>query len=305
MRDPPAQPRLSPAPRSRRVRCGYRMSGEYTGKCSRLAPETAAQKMMSMSAPHNTTTRFSDRVENYIRYRPGYPPSVLAGLAEEFGLRRDHAIADVGSGTGISAEVFLRYGCMVYGVEPNHDMRAAAERLLAGYPRFSSINGTAERTTLPDASVDWIVAAQAFHWFDVPRARDEFRRILRPGGRVALLWNERREDTPFLAAYEALIREFATDYAQVRHENARSDGRIEQFYGSKPAERTFENEQRFDFDGLAGRLLSSSYVPNRGTPRCDAMLAALRRLFDEHANGRRVSVLYTTRMFVAPLSQDA
>lgn len=264
-----------------------------------LVTRDPAQKMIAMTTPANATARFSDRVENYIRYRPGYPPSVLACLAEEFGLRRDHAIADVGSGTGISAEVFLRHGCMVYGVEPNHDMRAAAERLLAAYPCFSSINGTAERTTLPNASVDWIVAAQAFHWFDVPNARLEFQRILRPGGRVALIWNERREDTPFLAAYEALIREYATDYAQVRHENARSDGRIEQFYGSEPAERTFENEQRFDFDGLAGRLLSSSYVPNRGTPRCDAMLAALRRLYDVHAAEGFVRVLYTTRIFVA------
>lgn len=254
-----------------------------------------------MTTPAHATTRFSDRVENYIRYRPGYPPSVLACLVGEFGLRSDHLIADVGSGTGISAEVFLRHGCTVYGVEPNPDMRAAAERLLAAYPRFSSINGTAERTTLPNASVDWIVAAQAFHWFDVPAARREFSRILRTGGRALLIWNERREDTPFLAAYEALIREYATDYAQVRHENARANGRIEQFYGSTPAERTFDNEQRFNFEGLAGRLLSSSYVPNRGTPRCDTMLSALRRLFDAHAENGRVAILYTTRVLVGGL----
>ncbi len=257
--------------------------------------------MRPMPAHANATTRFSDRVENYIRYRPGYPPTVLGCLVEKFGLRSDHVIADAGSGTGISAEVFLRHGCTVYGVEPNNDMRAAAERLLAEYPRFSSINGAAERTTLPDESVDWVVAAQAFHWFDVAAARREFSRILRPGGRVALLWNERREDTPFLAAYETLIREYATDYAQVRHENARSDGRIEQLYGSKPAERTFDNEQRFDFDGLAGRLLSSSYVPNRGTSRCEAMLEALRRLYDTHAAAGCVRVLYTTRILVGSI----
>lgn len=257
--------------------------------------------MIAMTTPADAITRFSDRVENYIRYRPGYPPTVLACLVEEFGLRSDHVIADVGSGTGISAEVFLRHGCSVFAVEPNADMRAAAERLLAAYPRFTSINGTAERTTLADASVAWIVAAQAFHWFDVVAARREFSRILRPGGRVALLWNERREDTPFLAAYETLIREYATDYTQVRHENARADGRIEQFFGSRPAERTFDNEQRFDFGGLAGRLLSSSYVPNRGTPRCEAMLAALRRLYDAHAAAGCVRVLYTTRIFVGSI----
>lgn len=257
--------------------------------------------MHDMTTPANATTRFSDRVENYVRYRPGYPPAVLACLVDEFGLRRQDVIADIGSGTGISAAVFLRHGCAVLGVEPNTEMRAAAERLLEEFPLFTSVAATAERTTLDNSTVDWIVAAQAFHWFDAPAARCEFMRILRPGGRVALLWNERREDTPFLRDYEALIRTYATDYARVRHENARCDGRVEQFYGVKPPERTFDNEQRFDFAGLSGRLLSSSYAPNRGTPRCAEMLAELRTLFDQRAADGCVSVRYTTRLFVGSI----
>ncbi|HKQ49109.1 MAG TPA: class I SAM-dependent methyltransferase [Phycisphaerae bacterium] len=248
-------------------------------------------------------TRFSTRVEDYIRYRPGYPPEVLESLTSEFGLRPTHVVADIGSGTGISAAMFLLNGNTVYGVEPNADMRAAAEKLLADYPAFHSVTARAAATTLLDACVDWVVAAQAFHWFDVDAARREFRRILRPGGRTVLMWNNRRPDTPFMREYEDFIHRFALDYNQINHENAETDGRIARFFGAGGFERrSFPNAQVFDFDGLRGRVLSSSYMPAAGHPSFEAMIPELRRLFDRHADGGRVQFDYDTKLWVGTSS---
>lgn len=246
----------------------------------------------------DSTRRFSDRVENYVKYRPGYPAGVLAILREGTGLTPASLVADVGSGTGISAELFLRAGNPVYGVEPNAAMRAAAEELLCGYPAFRSVDGSAEATTLPDGSVDLVVAGQAFHWFDAAAARAEFARILRPGGRVVLLWNTRRIDTtPFLRAYETLLHEFGTDYREVRHDNVTHESLARFFFGAFER-RTLPNEQRLDLDGLRGRLLSSSYAPNEGHPRHPAMLAALERIFAAHQRNGRVTVEYETEIFL-------
>lgn len=239
-----------------------------------------------MSPPAaDSTVRFSDRVADYVRYRPGYPPALLDALIHEFKLHPDHVIADIGAGTGISSEIFLRNGNAVIGVEPNAEMRSAAEKLFgARYPRFRTVDAPAESTTLPVASVDWVVAAQAFHWFDPVAARQEFLRILRPPRRIALIWNNRREDTPFLADYEDFVRGFASDYAAVKHQNTRTDGRLTDFFGGMHlAQLAFPNQQRFDFDGLLGRVCSSSYMPARDTPRYDAMAARLRALFNLHA----------------------
>jgi ubiquinone/menaquinone biosynthesis C-methylase UbiE len=153
--------------------------------------------------PGDVTQRFSSRVDNYIRYRPGYPDAILDTLRDAYGLTPASIVADVGSGTGILTEMFLRHGNVVYGIEPNREMREAAERLLAGYDRFHSVAATAEDTTLGDDSVDLVTAGQAFHWFDPSKARAEFARVLKPGGWVALIWNERVVTTPFLADYAA------------------------------------------------------------------------------------------------------
>lgn len=244
------------------------------------------------------TDRFSDRVDAYVRYRPGYPAGVLDVLRETAGLTPATVVADVGSGTGLSAEPFLRHGNPVLGVEPNAPMRAAAERLLAGYARFHSTDGTAEATTLPDASVSLVVAGQAFHWFRPDDARREFARILAPGGHVALVWNERQLDTtPFLRDYEALIRRFGTDYDAVRHENIGSD-RLAAFFAGPYETRAMPNRQTFDLDGLTGRLLSSSYVPDAGHPDRAPMLADLARLFAAHETDGQVHILYDTVVHV-------
>jgi SAM-dependent methyltransferase len=244
----------------------------------------------------NSTERFSDRVENYVRYRPGYPEGIIQTLVSQTGLSPGAVVADIGSGTGISAELFLRHGCTVHGVEPNEAMRAAAERPLSGYPHFHSIDGTAEATTLRSGSIDHVVAAQAFHWFDAPAARREFTRILKPGGWVVLFWNTRLTDASlFLRAYEDLLLEYATDYSQIDHRNVDAE-RLQAFFGGGYEERSFENHQQFDLEGLCGRLLSSSYAPNVGHPRHAPMLEALQRIFHAHQQDGRVRFEYRTEM---------
>ena len=239
----------------------------------------------------DAAARFSNRVADYVRARPSYPPAaidfVLANvLAEADSTQADGAksltIADVGAGTGISAALFLARGATVVAIEPNAAMRGAAEKLLGGNPRFRSVDGTAETTTLPDRSVDLVVAAQAFHWFDVPRARWEFARITRAPSRCALLWNTRRPSgSPFLAAYESLLAEFGLDYAQVRHENIEAAALEQFFVPGTYRSRKFENVQRLDLDGLIARLASSSYLPSVEHPRYAAMLDAARKMFAE------------------------
>jgi SAM-dependent methyltransferase len=242
--------------------------------------------------------RFSDRVENYVRYRPSYPQEIITLLQCEAALTPQSVIADVGSGTGISAGLFLRAGCTVHGVEPNRDMRKAAERLLTTDPNFHSVNGSAQATTLPDHSVDFIVAAQAFHWFNTPETRAEFTRILKPGGHLVLIWNERKLDaTPFLCAFETLLLTFGTDYTAIRHENIDAMA-LHSFFGGAYDTFTFANEQHFDFEGLQGRLLSSSYAAAAGQPGHEAMIAELNRIFDTHQVSGQVCFEYDTRVHV-------
>lgn len=250
------------------------------------------------------TRRFSDRVEDYVRYRPGYPEEAVAALATGVGLTPRSVVADIGSGTGISAEPFLRLGCTVYGVEPNREMRLAAERLLAGYRGFRSVEGSAEATGLADASVDLAVAAQAFHWFRPEPARRELHRILRPGGRAALLWNRRRtESTPFLRAYEELLQRFGTDYARVDHRRVGADA-LRAFFGGDFRSLSFPSEQRFDLEGVRGRLLSSSYAPAAGHPDHEPMLRELERIFREHEENGAVRFEYDTEVHFGPPAPD-
>ena len=251
---------------------------------------------------HDSTTRFSNRVADYVRYRPGYPEELVQSLRDEAGLKPSSVVADIGSGTGISTELFLRFGCVVRAIEPNREMRVAAEAQFRDVSRFHSIDGTAEATSLEAASVDLVVAGQAFHWFDVERTRTEFARILRPGGIVALFWNSRHLDTtPFLKGYEKLLQDFATDYRQVDHQRIDASVLKGFFGGDHFQTRTFPNSQSFDFEGLRGRLLSSSYAPAAGQPRHTPMLLELKRLFHDHEVGGRVQFDYDTELFFGRL----
>ncbi len=254
--------------------------------------------MTEPQASPDPTRRFSDRVENYVRYRPGYPEEILQTLRAETGLSPASAVADLGSGTGISAELLLREGCTVYAVEPNAEMRTAAEARLGENPGFHSVAGTAEATTLPERSVALVTAGQAFHWFDIPRTRAECLRILQPGGWATLFWNVRRTgSTPFLRAYEELLLTYGTDYARVRHENVGPDVLGEFFGPGGYRTAVFFNVQSFDLEGLTGRLLSSSYTPGPGHPNHAPMLEELTRIFHTYQEEGRVRFEYDTEMF--------
>lgn len=241
------------------------------------------------------TKRFSDRVDNYVRFRPHYPTAVLDLLREQCGLGETAVIADVGSGTGLLSELFLQHGNPVYGVEPNDEMRAAAENQLSDYANFRSVNGRAEATTLPDACADFVTAGQSFHWFDPALARAELRRILKPEGWVVLIWNTRDEQSPFMAAFEALLKQYATRYQEV--EQSRSHEKIPRFFGVEPAIEEFRNEQQFDFDGLVGRSLSSSYAPLAGHPNHALLVEGLQQLFDTFAVNGRIHFQYRTKVY--------
>jgi len=248
------------------------------------------------------TQRFSDRADTYVRYRPSYPPALIAQLVERAHLTDQSVVADVGSGTGIFTGLLLPRVGRVYAVEPNAAMRTAAEAQFGPAPGFVSVAAPAEATTLGDASVDLVTAAQAFHWFDARACRREFARILRPGGRVALAWNERQTaGTPFLVDYEHLLRTRARDYDQVKHARVNEDVIREFFHPAAPELLAAPNDQAFDLPGLVGRALSSSYVPNAGQPGHAEFRAELTAIFHRHARDGRVTLGYVTRLYVGRL----
>ncbi len=248
---------------------------------------------------HDSTQRFTDRVADYVKYRPTYPREVVMFLHATCGLAKGAQVADIGAGTGISARLFLDAGHPVVAVEPNQAMREASVAWLADFEDFSAVSGSAEATTLADASVDLVIAAQAFHWFDPATARREFARILKPGGLVAPFWNSRLlSGTPFLTGYEALLKHYGVDYTEVS-ERYGDDVSMSAWFGDSFAHKaTFPNAQNLDFDGLKGRLMSSSYAPKPGHPNHEPMFAALRELFDRTAQNGTVEFAYDTRVYV-------
>jgi len=244
--------------------------------------------------------RFSSRVETYVRFRPSYPQQIIETLEHDCGFTRDSIVADIASGTGIFTKLLLEHGNRVFGVEPNAEMRRAGEEFLSTYPKFTSVTGTAEATTLEPRSVDFVAAAQAGHWFDRQKSRQEFGRILKPSGWAVLVWNGRKtESTPFLRDYEDLLLRYGTDYNEVRHEHTV----VGEFFDPLPfQERIFDLQQIFDYSGVEGRLLSSSYAPGPGHANHTPMLRELRGIFDRHQQGGKVSIEYATRMFYGRLA---
>jgi SAM-dependent methyltransferase len=266
-----------------------------------------SERGSDMSDEFHSRQRFSDRVANYVRHRPGYPEQVMEILREEFSLPEIPQVADVGSGTGIFSSLLLQNGFEVFAVEPNAPMRQAAEQALAGQPFFHSLDGSAEQTGLGDHSVDLVCAAQAFHWFDLPAARREFGRILRPEYPVILIWNDRKLDsTPFLQAYESLLLDFGTDYQVLQLRMARLQAGLETFFAPGTCRcRTLENRQQLDESQFIGRALSSSYLPGAGHPRHNEVTAQLKALFARHAVQGTVEMDYTVTMFLGQVPPDA
>ncbi len=251
----------------------------------------------------NAKQRFSNRVEDYVRYRPAYPPEVLKFLNDSCHLHPKHLIADIGSGTGLLSKLFLENGNHVYGVEPNAEMQLAGEEFLHAYPNFASIKGSAEATTLADGSIDFVTVGQAFHWFEPIATRKEFSRILKPGGWVVVISNERLTGTtPFLRDYEALLRRFGTDYARVSDSYPHSEDMRAFFGDDKFLSHDAPNLQQFDFAGLSGRLRSSSYAPTSDHLDFPQMMIELQHIFDAYQENGMVRFEYVTKIYAGNLN---
>jgi len=248
--------------------------------------------------------RFSNRVADYVRYRPGYPPEVLAVLRTACGLRPGHVIADIGSGTGFLSELFLKNGNRVYGIEPNEAMRQAGEEYLASHDGFVSLNGSAEATTLEDSSIDFVAVGQAFHWFEPDAARREFRRILKPTGWIVMLWNARQMDTPFASAYEELLVKYGTDYTRVREAYPDAPAMRDFFGAGDFTQHSLPNSQILDWDSLVGRLRSSSFAPPEGHPNYAPMMVELQELFRAHQEDGRVRMDFATHAYFGRLAKQ-
>lgn len=245
--------------------------------------------------------RFSSRVENYIKYRPSYPEEVITTLQLEIGLMENDVVADIGSGTGISAKLFLENGNTVYGVEPNEPMRKAAEGLLSEYKQFHSVHGSAEVTNLEDNSIDLIVCAQAFHWFNLQNTKQEFQRIANNNAHLSLIWNDRKETAPFQIDYEKLIQEFAIDYNEISHRNITAT-MIDEFYTPNSCKKfVLDYEQQFDLEGLIGRIISSSYMPNEGDENFPQLKNTIVNLFDKYKQNEIVTFAYNTIIFLGKI----
>jgi ubiquinone/menaquinone biosynthesis C-methylase UbiE len=243
------------------------------------------------------TKRFGDRAENYAKYRPGYPDRMLAYLGTR--LSPGAIVADIGAGTGILTLPLLEHGYVVYAVEPNEPMRQLADRALSSYSGFHSVNGRAEATGLEDRSIDLITCAQAFHWFVPERTRVEFRRVLKPGGLTALIWNEREEQASDVGReYDELLKRMLPDYKRANHRRIQAE-EIDKFFTPGDVRLvTFRNYQLLDREGFRGRLLSSSYVPNVGQPAHNDIVESADQIFMKHAVDGRVRIEYETKLYL-------
>ncbi len=248
------------------------------------------------------TTRFSGRAQAYASGRPGYPAAIAEHLRRELDLPPDAVLADLGSGTGLSARVFLQAGLRVIGVEPNAHMRGVAEAELAGAPGFRSVGGSAQATTLEAASVDCVVAAQAFHWFDIEATRREALRILKPPPRAALIWNVRRsDDSAFALGFEQLLLRFGGEYPLIRERHTDEESISAFFAGPHWRRAVFDNRTELDWPLLAARVESTSYLPAPGQAEHPPMMQALRRLFEQTEHLGRVVMQYETRVYLGQI----
>jgi SAM-dependent methyltransferase len=246
----------------------------------------------------DVTKRFSNRVNDYIKYRPGYPEEIVPFLKKNCGLKGSSVIADIGSGTGKSAEIFLKNGNSVMAVEPNLEMREAAENIYTGVPNFISIDGRAEATGLKSNTIDFVVAGQAFHWFNYKEAKAEFQRILKPGGFVILIWNEREKgETGFMGNYDQFLSDYSIDYREIDHRNV-DENTLQEFYSpcSYSLEK-FDYKQVFDFIGLKGRYDSCSYAYPQDDARYENTITELMQLFEKYQQNGKVVMEYVTKMY--------
>ena len=249
-----------------------------------------------------TNERFGNRVDHYVKFRPHYPEEVYSFLFDRSILNKESVMADIGCGTGISAEIFLNHDHKVFGVEPNENMLNAAKNYLQNNSLFVPVLSSGENTKLESNSVDLIICAQSFHWFDKEKIRLEFKRVLKPKGNVVLMWNDRKTDsTDFLKVYEDFLQMFGTDYKEVNHKNTQQREVFEKFFGGTYEETSMLNSQILDWEGLKGRVLSSSYMPNEDHPDFAHMIYCLQKIFKRYAENEKVQMDYDTKIYYGQL----
>lgn len=251
-----------------------------------------------MMAP-DSSNRFNQKASHYSKARPSYPDECVDWILDRVGFSSNISVADVGSGTGILTELFLKRGAFVFGVEPNSEMRAEAERsLLSEYELFRSVSGSAEETSLMDDSVQLVTVAQAYHWMDPEKTTSEFRRILQPGGLVALLWNDRQaEASEFMSGYEELLEKYGTEFEEIR-DRATVRG-LDSLFGQDSFEEFKAiNVVSMSIDDLHGLVQSLSYLPSAGEKGFQELSEDLGRLFESQEEDGEVRFVYETSCFL-------
>jgi SAM-dependent methyltransferase len=255
--------------------------------------------MVTNISEFKPTERFSGIVENYARYRPGYPGEIISILEEKYNMENGKVIGDIGSGTGIFSKLLIEAGYFVFCVEPNDEMRIYSENEFAGLQNFKSVKGTAEKTNLSSQSVDAITAAQSFHWFDTFPVIDEFNRILKPDGYIILIWNDRRSDNnDFMNQYEKLLTRYCPDYSETSHKNYSSDRINSIFSGYNIDFYQIENHQDLNLDAFLGRLKSCSYCLKKDHENYNLLMDEITTLHTAFQSNGIVRFEYDTIMYV-------
>jgi SAM-dependent methyltransferase len=243
------------------------------------------------------TKRFSNRVENYVKYRPSYPAAMIPFFEASLGLKQGQRIVDIGSGTGLFAKPLLEQGYAVTCIEPNDDMRRAGEQELGRFAGFTSRKHKGEQTGLRGQSVDLITVAQAFHWMDPMATKKEFNRILKADGHIVLAWNLRQHTTAFMKAYHDLKERYRIEETTARRDDEET---LTAFFAPKTMQvQRFENNQLLNFEELKGQLLSASYIPLPGHPLYEEMIASLAELFVTSQQGGVITMVHETKIYWA------
>ncbi|MDX3913971.1 MULTISPECIES: class I SAM-dependent methyltransferase [Olivibacter] len=254
-----------------------------------------------MTQAHRNIDRFNFRADNYDKYRPGYPQGLLDFIYKHNSLNEQSVIAELGAGTGILTEELVKWPCSIIAIEPNDEMREKAIQTLQRVKNCVIKDATAEETGLADHSIDLIICAQSFHWFDAMKAKREFERILKNQGKAAIIWNIRSAETTFEKEYEEFILEFSIDYKEVKNRETRGNNLKNFFLPNSMEEHLFIYDTYLTFEQLLGRTLSYSYMPNEGHKRTPEMKTRLRVLFDKYATNQIISLSYKTKLFMGML----
>lgn len=244
----------------------------------------------------NNTQKFSGKADVYAAARPSYPKELFTFLKSEYHLGAGTVIADIASGTGKFTQPLVQMGCKVYAVEPNDDMRSQAESLLGGYENFISVNGSAENTGLGDHSVDFISAAQAFHWFDPARFGAECKRIIKPSGKVFMLYNYRNEDAEITKRLSDICQRLCPKFKGFS--GGVKSNNVESFFGGKCEVFTFKNDLCYNRDTFVKRMLSSSYAPREGDENYNFFITELNAVFDDFSDNDNLLMPNNTQLYV-------